>query len=226
MLLSRKHRFLFVHVYKNAGTSVSKALSPFTVYRFQRETVRVCKQIGLAYPSRWDATPCAGHATASQIRVFLGESYYRSLFSFAVVRNPWDWQVSQYTYIRKNTKHQQYEQFQRFSGFADYIRWRCDGNTLAQRELVCSPSGELLVDFLGRFENLNQDFDQICQRIGITARLPTLNVSKQARDFRQFYDDQTVELVRQAYQDDIRYFGYEFESGKLSESRLRSSIAA
>ena len=80
MLISRKHNFLFVHVYKNAGMSVSKALSPFAVRKYQRETVRVLKQLNLPCPTRWDPNPFDTHATASDLVTVMGQPEFNSFF--------------------------------------------------------------------------------------------------------------------------------------------------
>ena len=211
MLISRKHNFIFVHVYKNAGTSIKKALNPFAVTKLRRESVRALKQFHLPYPYQWDPAPFHEHVRAADLSGKLGKNVFDSFFSFAIVRNPWDWQVSLYSSGLKYANQFQPDIIKDFHNFDEYIRWRCDQEVRYQKDFVLSEDDEQLVDFVGRYENLDQDFEEICSRIGVCARLPKLNVSN-TNDYRKFYNDKTIDLVRIAFAPDIRAFGYDFET--------------
>ncbi len=210
MLISRKHNFLFVHVYKNAGMSISKALSPFAVSKFQRETVRLLKQLNLSCPASWDPNPFDTHVTAVELVTAMGQAEFSSYFSFAVVRNPWDWLVSIYCYVLKKPDHHLHEHFLSLGSFQNYIGWQCEGGLPLQRDFLFSESGEQLVSFIGQFENLERDFESVCAQIGVSAVLPRINVSRQSRSFKEYYDSRLVEMVREKYQPDIDLFDYQF----------------
>jgi len=217
MLISESHNFIFIHIYKNAGTSIKKALRPFATSLYRE---RVASAI-TRYPvlgnleslllrfDRFNPTPCHSHAAARQVVAELGEESYGSYFSFAFIRNPWDWQVSLYNYMLKNTKHHQHELVKDFGSFEEYIRWRCAEEVRSQRDFIYSDKGVLLVDFVGRFETLSKDFQQICSRIGISTTLPRVNVSSTA-SYRDYYTPETVELVQNVFAPDIDTFGYTF----------------
>lgn len=65
-------------------------------------------------------------------------------------------------------------------------------------------------DFIGRFESLAEDFSKACERIGIKARsLPHINPTRH-KHYREYYDDQTAEWVAWYFRDEIIKFGYEF----------------
>lgn len=206
MLISQKKKFIFIHIYKNAGTSVRAALLPFAATPWQRAMDRALRTLGI---SRWRPQPYPGHIRASELIELNGRKWFDSFFSFAIVRNPWDWQVSLYTFMLKTTDHPQHDLIRRLGGFDPYIKWRIAEEIRFQKDFVYSKEGELLVDFIGKFENLDADFQTVCSRIGISASLPKLNVSN-TKPYRRYYTDETRELVRQAFAPDISAFNYEF----------------
>jgi len=208
MLLSEKHKFIFVHIYKNAGTSITTALKPFALSPWQLKAHKLIKRLGIHSPFS-EPQPFDHHITASEILDSLGEKKYKEYFSFAFVRNPWDWQVSLYKYMLKTETHRQHEVIKNFDNFEEYIKWRCENEVRYQNDRIYSKNNELLVDFVGRYENLYNDFDAICSRIGIPASLPKLNVSN-TKPYQSYYTEKTKELVRQAFEPDIRIFNYEF----------------
>jgi hypothetical protein len=112
--------------------------------------------------------------------------------------------------MRRAQKHRQHEKAIQFRDFTEYIHWRCQEEVRFQKDFICDENGTLLVNFVGRYENLTQDFQKICEQIGVQASLPRLNVSK-TRPYQEYYTPETIELVRRTFAPDIEMFGYEFE---------------
>jgi Sulfotransferase family len=207
MLISRKRHFIFIHIYKNAGSSVTDALGPFVTSRWHYLASRVLKKLHISLKSDTQVFP--PHIKATELIDAIGKDEFDSCFSFAIVRNPWDWQVSLYKFMLKDTAHHQHELAKKFGSFDAYIRWRCAEEVRFQKDFIYSADGELLVDFVGRYERLDEDFATICSHIGVSASLPKLNVSN-TEPYRLFYNEETRDLVRRAFDADITLFGYDF----------------
>ncbi len=80
--------------------------------------------------------------------------------------------------------------------------------------------GEVIVDFVGRFENLADDFAYICQYLGLQATMPYLNKSKHS-SYQSYYDKDTRDLISEYFKDDIALFGYDFEGHRNNADYLQ-----
>lgn len=207
MLISYHKKFLFVHIFKTAGTSITDSLARF------------CYRPDSTRPSNWMAffstnwtkihrKPIKKHATATEIRDSLDREIFNSVFKFTFVRNPWDWQVSLYHYILENPENHGYEETMKMGSFRNFVFSR-EKLTFTQTSCLVDESGNLLVDFVGKFENLDQDFQSICHKVGISASLPHINKSKRT-DYQDYYDAETRDLTARLYAEDIERFGYTF----------------
>ena len=157
------------------------------------------------------------HAKAITAKEMLPHDFYESLFKFAFVRNPWDLQVSSYHHIRRERPHL----LKPNESFEDFLRRKLDSNRppqyhmdisiTAQTDYLIDLKGNLIVDFIGHYETLQQDFDECCKRIGVPKI--TLPYRRKANDrlaYRDYYTAETQALVSEAFARDIEILGYEF----------------
>lgn len=207
MLLSHSRRFVFVHVYKTGGTSIRHALAPLAANRLGRIAYERLGRPRLL--RRFDIMPVSVHSTAAAIRKAIGEKIYDSYFSFAVVRNPWDWQVSLYNFMLKRTDHFRHEEIKALKTFDNYVRWICDGRAEMQSRYVCDEHGRVMVSYLGKMESLSADFDYICRRLNLRLALPHENQSNSV-PYQTFYSDATRDMISSTFATDIDKFKYSF----------------
>lgn len=212
MLISHSHRFVFVHVPKVAGTSMRSALEPYCEQYLKRRIGHFLGRFNfLRFPSP--------HLTAAAARRLVGPEVYDAYTSFCFVRNPWDWQVSLYHYIRQTPHHFQHEVVLQLTSFDDYLDWRLNHDLRLQNVFVLNQQGQLLVDRIGRLENVEADFAEIMDSVGLpNVRVPHVNKSKH-KDYRSYYSDENRERVAQAFKADIEMFGYDFD-GIAGEMKL------
>lgn len=212
-LLSRNAglKMIFVHTPKCGGTYVNRAFGR----RFRR-----CPT--LTWPE------AAGHLLYTQYRdIFRARGQdIHDYYLFSVVRNPFDWHVSWFNYIRKDeggrrSGHRiEAELFARMN-FADYVQWLEDPDAprgpqgYIQRQVhewLIDETGNIRVDRVLRQENLRDDFAAMIAETGILVRPGNRrrNVSND-KDFRSFYTPREVDIIARRHATDCALFGYGFE---------------
>lgn len=186
-----KHRyldnFIFVHINKTGGSSVARALNiPFE------------------------------HKTALEKIEEMGCRKWERCLTFTVIRNPWDKVVSHYHYrVKTNQTALQTapipfnEWVQHAYGQQDPLYYDQPKMFMPQTDWIADKNGRILVDEIIHFENLDDEFNKLMQKLGKHARLPHLNKSRHG-DYREYYDEATAEIVRNWFKKDIINFRYEF----------------
>lgn len=218
MLLSHTHQFIFFHIAKTGGSSIRNVLQPYTeepdVFKIKRPLREQNGQPNQLYEV-WQSL--LRHAWARDARKQLAPGLFERYYKFAIVRNPWDWHVSMYHFILKEPTHARHTLVQSLGNFENYLAWVINtptpypkGAAKAQKEVITDEEGKILVDFIGRYETLAQDFEQICLRIGIVAQLPHINKSTH-RNYQTYYNQRTRQLVADHFAADIELFGYRFD---------------
>jgi len=207
-LVSHSKRFVFVHIPKSGGTSIVEVLGPFEdrarlKWLWRRAFPR------LLSPRRRSAFRLRfqlAHTSAVDIRRKVED--YDSLLSFGFVRNPWDRHVSMYEYIRQTPSHAMHADVE-VRSFEGYLRSLAERPLGRQAAWLSDETGRLIVDRVGRFETLAEDFAHICDDLGIAFELPHLNQSRR-EEYRDYYSVRTRDLVAQIDRRDIELFGYSF----------------
>jgi hypothetical protein len=223
MLLSYRYKFLFVHIAKTGGTSIRAALERERWKDAYRLPLLICSRLSALTGHRL-GVKFPRHAKIIAAKEMLPRELFDQLFKFAFVRNPWDLQVSSYHHIRRERPHL-VEHIEDFPGF---IRWKLDPERSyhyivdtsieLQSDYLKDLSGKIIVDSIGRYENLAGDFDEVRRRLGLPLRpLPHRRQAKDRADYRRYYDDATAELVAVRFRPDIEAFGYAFDGGLSGE---------
>jgi hypothetical protein len=208
MLLSLEKQFLMIHVPKTGGTSAARALDQWVLHPPQDKLNKVLCRLHLRKdPAKFMLRVHGGLRYACKV---LPEDLPAKLFKFAFVRNPWDRLVSEYSFVcdrEIHPRHKEVKALPDFHAYLVYERYRARGRS--QADMLKDRDGKLGMDFVGRFENLRDDFSEICSRIGVDSELPHLNKTKH-RDFRDYYDDRNKDYVAKHWGEEIKLFGYEF----------------
>ena len=184
--------YLFIHINKTGGSSVSLALG-------ENEQT---------------------HLSADTIMNFIGNENFKEKFSFAFVRNPYDRVVSQYHYrLQTNQTNIKTENV----SFEDWIRksyvekdpqyFNYPLMFQPQLDWISDYENELLINFVGKFENINEDFKHICNQIGKgNLTLPHHRKSKRKKVYQDYYTPETKAIITKVFEKDLDYFKYTFDS--------------
>jgi hypothetical protein len=211
MLISFEHRFLFIHVGKAAGTSIQRALQDHVTPLSHAWWRRALPMLGPLnrVGGMYRVVEFREHVTAAVVQRCLPASVYAGLYTFTFVRNPWDRLVSRYAYLCQTMAHRHHRLAKAMPDFATYVRWEIGRGSEHQHLFVTDRQGNLIVDLVGKFEKLQDDFATVGRRLGLPGELPRSNESRH-RDYREYYDERTRRLVEEHFRRDIEMFGYDF----------------
>ena len=209
---------MFVHIDKAAGSNIQHALRPFMKTAGRSKLRRLPGLLGPLNRAvgLYRQLEFSEHAPARRVAACLPPEVYARLYKFAFVRNPWDRLVSRHAYLLRKKEHAHSRTVNKLGGFQDYLKWELargprNGGMRHQADYVTGADGRLIVDFIGYFERLTEDFAAVCRRIGVPASLPPPRAQAPRQDYRSFYTEETRDLVARAYARDIELFGYSFE---------------
>ena len=128
---------------------------------------------------------------------------------------PWDRAVSMYYFRvvqsrtrRRCSKNLSFKQFLKHP--------RCAGPRagIDQTHWLLDDKGNMCMDYVGRYEDLQGSLDYVCDRVGVArGKIPHKTSTKRLRDkdYWEYYDDETRELIAKRFKRDIETFNYEFE---------------
>ena len=185
---------LFIHIPKNGGSSVKAD---------ERTNKFVIFNTGVGWHSRWKDTPKK-----------ISDAYK----AFGIIRNPWSRTVSRYMFgvesiyrgdhsaIPKNFDEFLETRYVWKNEWADPIRsW----NT--QYDYVCDDEDNVCCDIL-RLEHIDYDLPKYFN-IDIKQGVVKENSTGYTQDYRNVYNDNTIQIVADWYQQDIDYWGFDFDTG-------------
>lgn len=199
----------FIHIPKNAGTSIRQALKMKDFDAIDRK-VRDARDPDLA-----------NHFPVYRIQRLLklanSDIPFDGMYKFMVVRNPWERMVSLYYHrkrkISRPGRYNRSEIEAVKAGFGPWLKTSPSAlMTMPQSEWGLAENGSFVVDRVLLVERLDEDWAALCENRGLRhIKLPRTNVGKgRSEKYREHYDDETREAVAERFRDDIKRFGYAF----------------
>ncbi len=214
-MVSHKNKCIFIEVPKTASTSFREVLG-FSV-KPHLNILESKKSIIDNWPFE-EGTGISGkfHKVNKlipiTIRKNIAEKMFNSYYKFGFVRNPWDRVAS--LYFRKEGI--------RMSGrmsFDEFVSWIQNSSDTSihssvhknQLDWFLDENGKVIVDFIGKFENLEDDYEIVMKKLGISKKLPHANNGNNSKlHYTEYYSSKTKDIIAKKFKVDIEYFGYEF----------------
>jgi hypothetical protein len=229
MIISNSKRFVFVHVPKTGGSSVTSALLEGAQWNdIVLGATPLGEKISPLYRQQFGLWK---HSSAREIRSVVGDRVWIDYFTFGFVRNPYQRMRSLYTFARSSVERRGGRRYARFlfkkdgfwtwdyvrafletPRFADFIR-----NPLLLNSQVALPftdylmeDGEIIVDYVGKLECLENDIAKICAKANLPRRaIETVNSSEASSMLDQYYRNQSdYDFIYDRYKSDFVTFGY------------------
>ena len=211
-----------------AAPIINRPVELQTVRRAPIIFVHIPKTGGISVASSLFAHQGGGHDGVWWYQLVFDSSDFDQYFKFTFVRNPWDRLVSAYTFLKKGGMNEQNRMWAdrhlgRYDDFDGFVKgWVSRRNVykgihlIPQYEFVCPNNSVPLVDFVGHFERIDDDFRLIRDRLGVGGELQKLNTGT-PKDYRKFYTEETKGIVADVYREDVEIFGYDFESSRYRQ---------
>lgn len=227
MIISHKHKFIFIKTKKTAGTSIEIALSKYCgpddiITPISPEDEAKRKELGFRGPqnyfmpyskySKLDILNALykrkrkmfyNHASADFIKHHIDQEIWNSYYKFSFDRNPWDKMVSAYYWVFKgNPKH----------SISEFIQ--SDNANKVNNFDLYTIMAHIAVDKVFLFENIREAMEEIGERLklGETPILTNAKVGyrKEKKSYREILSDQDRKQIAQIYAREIAYLGYQW----------------
>jgi hypothetical protein len=215
-MVSHKYKCIFVHIPKAGGTSIEQLIWP-------SERDRTESNLWMGFVDKYNNKYQTGglqHLFASQIQQELGADVFSEYFKFTMVRNPWDKIVSQFTYMNKRKDLREYIEMKEGDCFKTYlslIQKKAHVQWEPQYKFFLDKNGDQIVDFIGRFENFNDEVHNILDSINVKTKFFNITTKKIPHskksirsNYRDYYDEESREIVSHLYREDIEMLDYSF----------------
>ncbi len=217
-MVSHHFKCIFVHVPKTAGQSIEQVFLDALGRTWETRAPLLMRY----NPDPGLGPPLLSHLKAREfvLHGHVTPETFQEYFTFGFVRNPWDRMVSLYKQFGYEGKCG-FKNFMRNTFTHDISRTKY-WFVCPQVEYLHDDQGDLLVDFIGRYENLENDFKKIRKVLGLPhVQLPHVNDSQkkiknmEAKpeprvDWREYYDNECIDFVAMFYKKDIECFNYDF----------------
>jgi hypothetical protein len=230
MPASVDHSYAFIHIPKTGGLSILDALTArygqppigmgsglWPMLKSSSDPGLVMRRLRRSFTMNSITGFPLNHLPAVLLRELIGFEVWERLYSFAFVRNPWDLVVSSFNYMMQTYSNdpntalvdRDYVEFAtRNGGFPGYVQLFPVLQS-PMSTMITDDDDRIIVKHVARFENLAAEVETISAGLGIALQVPHVNASQRG-SYREYYDDETRDIVARHFSRDIERFGYEF----------------
>jgi hypothetical protein len=208
MIISHTHKLIFVAIPKTATHAIRFALRPHLA---EDDLEQVGLFVKKQMPFEEVAKLGHGHIKCADMQPVVGDELWKSYFKFAIVRNPFDRFISYCAFV--NVNNPKFEENPTPYLYNALLNKQTHKHILfiPQSEFVCDKDDNIMIDFVGKYEELQKSYDTVCSETGLEfTNLDVINSSKH-RSYKEYYNEELVEMVKKHYYKDFVNFNYSFQ---------------
>jgi len=215
MIISHRHKFIFLHVGKTAGTSLHIALSKFcgpddVVTNISRHDRKYLEEFGGNVPQN-NIDVCGkelqGHASAEYVKKIVSPDIWDSYFKFCFERNPWDKTISLFCYLQKMGKLPKHFSISKFVNV-----YRNKLVKLKSRGYgIYTIKDEIVLDKIFLYEHFDVSIAALQEILHLPLVLPKAKGNfraKEMRDPRSVLSEEDINIISKIFKEEIELFGY------------------
>lgn len=217
--ISHDKKAIFFHIGKTAGIYIRNTLSKyydFNLYLLKRPDHEKFCNTNLSLNDKLSFCCKTGivkyYKTSKYINDFMDmdENKWNEYFKFCFVRNPYDRVVSGWNYLMEtfklNIDFDKYLEMKNIVSENEY--WHV---FLSQYDTILNENGVVFVDYVGKFENIENDFQIILDKIGCKTILhkSVFYNKRQNNNYKKYYTQKALDIVNKIYEKDFIHFNYQ-----------------
>lgn len=215
MLVSHRHKFIYLKTTNTGGTSVEMALqnlaSPSNIEVKERLVEPIVSNDGIigARGAGANTKDWFNHMPASAVREKISDEIWTEYFKFCVLRNPWEKTFSWFKLSQKPSKSLSIDQLK-----SEFRSRLLETRKIMRDFHIYSIKGIPVMDGYIRHSRLADDLSAVCDRLQVAIDdIPLLKKSEplKIQDYHEFYDEETRAHVADIYAPEIELFGWTFE---------------
>lgn len=223
MIVSHRHKFVFLKTRKTAGTSLEIGLSEYcgpddVITEISPDDEEVRRRLGFRGPQNHVLTQeqisrmygngkrnhsFRNHDIAQRVYDGVGTETWNGYFKFTIERNPYDKAISRYYWSMRDV-----EQPDPIGAFLE----KCKPPSLSNWDIY-TIADRVAVDYVIRYENLGEEVDRLGQQLGIgRIAMPQSKAShrRDRRHYREILSNSDRLLIEKFCRREIAAFGYEW----------------